>query len=197
MSLTFQQLREANLKRLPVFKNSKGEPAHSKPDGSDWTTAQWLQAVIGEIGEYANIRKKFERGDIGQWAFDDEAGKELADIQIYLDILSYQCGIDFNNSGFSGFQDLRDFTWSDKYYCDPPEQCLINLMAPIANIGSSVLAYSTSEYNELMESVMGSNFKDLQIRLDALAASLNIGLDEATREKFNAVSDRIGCNIYI
>lgn len=89
--LSFATLREANRKRLPMFKNRKGGLAHSKADGSDWSPAQWLQAVIGELGEYANIRKKYERGDITLEEFEVEAGKELADVQTYLDILASRC----------------------------------------------------------------------------------------------------------
>ena len=89
--LTFNTLREANIARLPEFKNSKGELAHKKPDGSDWSPAQWLQAVMGELGEYANLRKKFERGDLSLEEFKAQGGKELADVQTYLDILSRRC----------------------------------------------------------------------------------------------------------
>lgn len=91
MSLTFDQLREANKRRLPQFKNKHGELAHSEPDGSDWSPAQWLQAVIGELGEYANIRKKFERGDLSFDEYAPLAAKELADVQTYLDILAQRC----------------------------------------------------------------------------------------------------------
>ena len=56
--LTFNALRGANRARLPQFKNGKGEPAHSKPDGSDWCLAQWCNAVTGELGEAANLIKK-------------------------------------------------------------------------------------------------------------------------------------------
>jgi hypothetical protein len=66
-----------------------------KPDGSDWSPAQWLQAVIGELGEYANIRKKYERGDLNAEEFARLAAKELADVQIYLDILALRC-LDFD-----------------------------------------------------------------------------------------------------
>lgn len=59
--LTFNTLRGANLARLPQFKNAKGEPAHSQPDGSDWVLAQWCNAVTGELGEAANIIKKVDR----------------------------------------------------------------------------------------------------------------------------------------
>jgi len=96
--LTFNTLRSANLKRLPLFKNKHGEPAHSKPDGSDWSDAEWLQAVVGELGEYANLRKKLQRGDIS----GDEASKmladELADVVIYLDILAFRLGINLGDA---------------------------------------------------------------------------------------------------
>lgn len=51
--LTFNELREANIKRLPQFKNGKGEAAHSSEDGSDWSLGEWMNAVTGEIGEAA------------------------------------------------------------------------------------------------------------------------------------------------
>ncbi len=89
--VTFDSLREANKMRLPLFKNKHGEPAHSRPDGSDWTPAQWLQATMGELGEYANKRKKYERGDMTHAEFASEAAKELADVQTYLDILALRC----------------------------------------------------------------------------------------------------------
>lgn len=89
--LTFAALRIANVTRLPVFKNSLYEPAHSMLDGSDWTPGDWLQAVVGELGEYANKRKKFQRGDITREEFAVEAAKELADVVIYLDLLALRC----------------------------------------------------------------------------------------------------------
>ena len=92
--LTFNVLREANKARLPQFKNALGERAHSKDDGSNWSPAQWLQAVVGELGEYANLRKKYERGDITLDVFQLEAKKELADVVTYLDILANQLDID-------------------------------------------------------------------------------------------------------
>lgn len=89
--LTFNTLRGGNKARLPQFKNKHGHRAHARNDGADWTPAQWLQAVIGELGEYANIRKKFERGDLSFGEYAKEAAKELADVQVYLDILAMRC----------------------------------------------------------------------------------------------------------
>jgi NTP pyrophosphatase (non-canonical NTP hydrolase) len=101
--LTFRNLRAANMLRLPQFKNALGNPAHAKADGSDWTAAQWLQAVVGELGEYANIRKKFERGDIDREAFLQAAADELADTVTYIDLLAVQLGISLDKAIRSKF----------------------------------------------------------------------------------------------
>lgn len=104
--LKFNALRGANIARLPQFKNKHGELAHSKPDGSDWSPAQWLQAVVGELGEYANVRKKYERGDLTEEEFKVEAGKELADTLIYLDILAFQLGVDLGQVTMDKFNEV-------------------------------------------------------------------------------------------
>lgn len=91
MNLNLEMLRLGNKLRLPQFKNSKGEPAHSKADGSDWTPSDWLEALVGEVGEYANFHKKFKRGDITLAEFKVHAAKELADVLTYLDLLAQRC----------------------------------------------------------------------------------------------------------
>ena len=104
--LTFNTLRGGNLARLPQFKNKHGELAHSKSDGSDWSPAQWLQAVTGELGEYANLRKKFERGDLTAEEFKAQAASELADVVTYLDILAFQLGIDLGRATMDKFNEV-------------------------------------------------------------------------------------------
>lgn len=113
--LTFNTLRGGNIARLPQFKNRKGGQAHSKPDGSDWSPAQWLQAMVGELGEYANVRKKFERGDITAQEFRELATKELADVQIYLDLLAYQLGIDLGQATMDKFNEVSERVGSNVY----------------------------------------------------------------------------------
>jgi NTP pyrophosphatase (non-canonical NTP hydrolase) len=116
--LTFSALRSANIRRLPLFKNAKGEKAHSTDDGSDWTPSQWLQAVVGELGEYANIRKKFERGDIDNVQFRTLAEKELADVQVYLDILAFRLGIDLGKATIDKFNAVSDRVGCNVYLND-------------------------------------------------------------------------------
>jgi len=106
--LSFGELRSANLRRLPEFKNSQGATAHTKKDGSDWSPSQWFQAMAGEVGEYANIRKKFERGDIDLQEFHRLARRELADIATYLDLLAFQIGVDLGEAVVEKFNEVSD-----------------------------------------------------------------------------------------
>lgn len=93
VGLSLNALRGANVARLPTFKNSKGEPAHSEPDGSDWALSTWSNAVLGELGEAANLIKKVERGDISLEDARPELAKEFADVLTYLDILAFRAGV--------------------------------------------------------------------------------------------------------
>lgn len=104
--LNFDTLRAGNVHRLPQFKNSKGEPAHSEQDGSDWTLGDWVCALAGEVGEAANIIKKITRGDIDLDDARDALGKEFADIVTYLDLLAYQCGIDLGQYTINKFNEV-------------------------------------------------------------------------------------------
>lgn len=113
-NLTFEQLRLANMRRIPQFKDKHGNLCHNA-DGSDWVPAQWFQALVGEVGEYANERKKFERGDLTHREFVEKAAKELADVQIYLDILAFRIGIDLGAAVQSKFNEVSRRVNSDVF----------------------------------------------------------------------------------
>ncbi|KPB51466.1 Uncharacterized protein AC511_1624 [Pseudomonas coronafaciens pv. oryzae] len=53
--LSFQKLRQANVKRLASSKYKLCE--------QNWQPAHWMNALTGETGECANIIKKVDRGD--------------------------------------------------------------------------------------------------------------------------------------
>lgn len=147
-SLTFQALREANLKRLPLFKNAKGGPAHSEPDGSDWCLAQWSNATLGELGEAANIIKKVDRGDMTLDEARPLLAKELADTQTYLDLLAYRAGIDLSDATIAKWNEVSErigvplrltphgvLDWSEhiarfavKTMCSPRFQCSVMIV---------------------------------------------------------------------
>lgn len=106
--LHFGALRAANVARLPQFKNRKGEPAHSQPDGSDWCLAQWCNAVCGELGEAANLIKKIERGDMTLDEARGDLADELADIQTYLDILAFRAGINLGQATVKKWNEVSE-----------------------------------------------------------------------------------------
>jgi NTP pyrophosphatase (non-canonical NTP hydrolase) len=99
-------LRRANLARLPQFKNSKGEPAHSTPDGSDWKLSAWSNAICGELGEAASIIKKIERGDMTLEDARPALAREFADIATYLDITAAQAGVDLGAATILKFNEV-------------------------------------------------------------------------------------------
>lgn len=126
--LTFNTLREANTRRMEDYRKKDGTLIHAGSNGSDWSPAQWLQALVGEIGEYANIRKKFERGDMSREEFTQLATKELADVQMYLDILAARCldldgyvddsGINLGQAAIEKFNEVSDRVGSRVYISD-------------------------------------------------------------------------------
>lgn len=109
----FADLREANRRRLPQFKDAHGRSAHTEPDGSDWSDAEWLQAVVGELGEYANVRKKLLRGDYTREQALPMMRDELADVVCYLDILASRLGIDLGEAVRDKFNRVSERVGSD------------------------------------------------------------------------------------
>lgn len=132
MGLTFDQLRAANIQRLPQFKNKHGGLAHppmirhvpdcaarrfgedrecdyncpKAPPGSDWSFGEWMCALAGEVGEAANIIKKIKRGDVTLAEVAQDLAGELADIQIYLDLLALQAGVDLGDATITKFNQV-------------------------------------------------------------------------------------------
>lgn len=105
--LTFQALRKANIARLPEFRNARGESAYARLDGSDWSLLEWAGALAGEVGELANLLKKIKRGDLpNDIATRVEVAKEIADIQIYLDLLAFRAGIDLDTATIAKFNEI-------------------------------------------------------------------------------------------
>lgn len=186
--LTFPQLRGANLRRLPLFKNSKGEPAHSQPDGSDWTDEEWLEAFVGELGEFANLHKKTRRGDLTLDEARPMLASELADAIIYLDILAYRAGV-----RFVGSLVLPRSLPSESY---TPSTWLVLTVRSTGNLASWIFLKDRHVGSqESWREMVTPEFNAIVARLDKVAEALDIDLGEAVREKFNLVSDKIGCDV--
>lgn len=98
MSLDFQQLRNANVKRCEEsFK------MHGGVEG--WSETDWGCAAAGEMGELCNLLKKRRRGeDIPV----SEVMKELADVIIYLDLLAAKLHVQLSGPIRDKFNEVSD-----------------------------------------------------------------------------------------
>src|SRR5689334_12432803 len=78
--LTFAALRAANIPRCEEGFGPLGR----------WSPLEWGGAAAGEMGELCNLLKKMRRGEV----VDLQAvAHEIADVIIYLDLLSARIGI--------------------------------------------------------------------------------------------------------
>lgn len=101
-ALNFDTLRLANIERVGQFTDAQGRICHSV-DGKDWTPAEWLMAVTGELGELANVLKKVRRGDMTMSEARNQISDELADVQIYLDLLAHRLNVDLGRATIAKF----------------------------------------------------------------------------------------------
>lgn len=112
--LTFNTLREANLRRVPEFRDKHGNLCHV--DGlTGWMLSQWSNAVCGELGEAANLIKKIERGDYTLDEAREDLGRELADVVTYLDLLAARAGIDLGRATTAKFNEVSERVGSRVY----------------------------------------------------------------------------------
>ena len=96
--MTFAEFSKANRQRCEA------------PDGfrhplDGWSTSDWMVALLGELGEAANVVKKLNRvrdGVPGNKEAPDELRaklrQELADAFVYLDLMSQALGFDLSEA---------------------------------------------------------------------------------------------------
>lgn len=95
--LTFKGVIDINLKRCEAWH--KGD--------APWTTERWITAIVGELGEMANISKKLFRagdGSVGILkgetleSLEREERKEWADTMLYMLLLAGYKGWDVDEA---------------------------------------------------------------------------------------------------
>lgn len=101
--LTFAAFSEANRTRCE-------DPQGFSHALSSWSTSDWFVAIMGELGEAANIVKKLNRYRDGvrgnkesEAALRAKLRSELADSFIYLDLIFQACGFDASEAVIDTF----------------------------------------------------------------------------------------------
>lgn len=193
MSLTFDQLRAANMERVGQFKNKHGNLAHTKPDGSDWSPAQWFKALVGELGELAVAECEYQIH--GTSSFAEPVRKEIADVQTYLDLFAARC---LDRGPGLATRHAVDDSWA-----------ITGLVAALGTYANESKKFDRGDINLTdLEVARCQLIGELHfwirvisnVDLSAgayLMTEIGTGVDlgEATRNKFNEVSERVGCAV--
>jgi len=77
-----------------------------------WSVPHWAMATTGELGELCNLLKKVERGEV---IAKTAIAHELADVAIYLDLLSAKLGVDLARAVREKFNIVSDRVNSKRY----------------------------------------------------------------------------------
>jgi len=92
MRMTFDEFSEANRER------SESPQGFNHPING-WSASDWMTAMVGELGEAANVIKKLNRVRDGipgnkqtEAQLRDQLRQELGDTYLYLDLLCQACG---------------------------------------------------------------------------------------------------------
>lgn len=117
--LTFADLRRENVARCYASFHAL----------EDWSPTDWGTALAGEVGEALNLIKKMRRGEpVDRCAV---AG-ELADAQIYLDLLAARLGIDLGRAVAYKFNRTSERRGARQMlHPDPPYPCRMGSFLPV------------------------------------------------------------------
>lgn len=92
MAMTFGQFSEANRERCESPQGFN-HPLHG------WSSSDWMTALVGEVGEAANVVKKLNRvrdgvpgNKLSALELRDQLRKELGDVYVYLDLMCQSLG---------------------------------------------------------------------------------------------------------
>lgn len=187
-------LRQANRMRIPQFKNAKGQASNTKSDGSDWSLAEWVNATLGELGETSNLLKKIRRGDFSLDYIKTELGKELADVISYLDILAMQLDVSLTCTPAQDITLLKQDNVILKIIIN------FGLASEIIQKIETIKEYGQFVNNDdmnLFRHELRQYFHQIVLGLQELAFIFNINLGQATIDKFNEVSNRVGSTIFL
>jgi len=192
--LDFETLRDANRARVKRFKNAKGELAH-KDEGADWSFFDWGMATLGEMGELMEVRIQYQLGEISREEYVKKATKEFADIQTYLDLWAMR--------GLDGREKAQQI--------DVPFVLawMVRYLGIFANNTKKLFRgdFSYSEWKERAElplqrtedmlRTLRLNYGKRAERQPESVDPNGIDLGQATVDKFNEVSDRVGAGVHL
>jgi NTP pyrophosphatase (non-canonical NTP hydrolase) len=118
MGMTFGQFSEANRARC---ESSQG---FNHPL-SGWSTSDWMTAMVGEVGEAANVVKKLNRyrdgvpgNKVSEAELRDQLRKELGDVFVYLDLMAQSLGFSIADAAARNWGTMPNSVWyRSRFFC--------------------------------------------------------------------------------
>jgi len=188
MTITLAHLRAANNLRLPLFKNSRGGPAHTADDGSDWSLLEWCGAMSGEVGELCEAIDALPLAmrDV-RAAHTQNIAKEMADVICYVDLVAMRSGLALDDHDFDRMPRISSL-----------KQIGTKLSAStgeVSNIAKKIKRGDTTieEQRERIAFLLADSLG----YLGAVARFLGVLPTDVVRRKWNEVSERIGLDLRI
>lgn len=103
MALTFQEFSVENRARCE-------HPQGFKHPLSGWSTSDWMTAMVGDVGEAANVVKKLNRyrdgvpgNKVPREELVEQLRKELGDVFVYLDLMAQSLGFNIGDAAVEVF----------------------------------------------------------------------------------------------
>lgn len=214
--LTFAVLRDANMRRLPTFRNAQGQLSHTLPNGADWSLNDWFTALVGGCGEL----EEELLDPTGEIDISD-ASDAIADVAIYLDLLALQVGAEFEAEltelfaapfwasrgakplRLASFEDLSALISLIHYGRQAPTHpdrsfwsladTLAAMFGQVGRLGNVLKKLRRGDVPaRSLDKEIAGRLSGILINLGSLARRLGIDLGAAIVRKFNATSDKVG-----
>jgi NTP pyrophosphatase (non-canonical NTP hydrolase) len=103
MPMTFGEFSQANKARCESPQGFN-HPLH------EWSMSDWMTALVGEVGEAANVVKKLNRcrdgvpgNKLTADELRDQLRKELGDVFVYLDLMAQSLGFNIADAAAEVF----------------------------------------------------------------------------------------------
>ena len=108
MPMTFGEFSQANRARCE-------SPQGFKHPLTGWSTSDWMTALVGEVGEAANVVKKLNRyrdgvpgNKVPEAELRDQLRRELGDVFVYLDLMAQSLGFTIADAAAEVFNAKSD-----------------------------------------------------------------------------------------
>lgn len=118
-NLEYKEKREEDFDFMnEISKANKERCKDFGHDLNEWNGLEWAGALAGEVGELSNLLKKVKRGDASFEEYEKDLKDEVADVFMYLNLLSCWADFDLKEISIRKFNEKSEDIGSNIYIED-------------------------------------------------------------------------------